>query len=581
MTGNGGDLPEFERRFLDGEEKFTRIGEGGIGGKASGLLLIREKILSALDSSRFPRLDVVVPTLTVLSTDLYDLFLERNAIDLDELAEEPDDRIAHRLQQADLPAEFVGDLWSIVERVHSPLAIRSSSLLEDALHHPLAGVYATKMTPNNQPDVETRFRRLVEAVKFVYASTIFRQARSYLRSIGQSHASEKMAVIVQEIVGRRWNDRFYPDLSGVARSYNYYPSGHSKPEEGVVNLALGLGKQIVDGGVSWTYCPAYPKAPAPFNDIGDLMRGTQTSFWAVHMGRPPLPDPIRETEYLVQADLEAAELDGTLEQLASTYDASSDRLRPGVGTRGPRVLNFAPLLSSEELALNDLVRRLLEIGEEASGAPVEMEFAVDLPRRGKPRGRFGFLQLRPMMVSEEGVELSADDLEGPRVLLASQQALGNGMRDDIRDVVYVKPDRFEARLTPQIALELEQFNQKLLAEDRPYLLIGFGRWGSSDPWLGVPVEWGQISGVRAIVEATLPEMNPDLSQGSHFFHNLIGFRVLYLSVRHHDGRGIDWAWLDRQETVGETGLIKHVRTARPLQVAVDGRQTRGVVMHDD
>jgi len=581
MTGNGGDLPEFERRFLDGEEKFTRIGEGGIGGKASGLLLIREKILSALDSSRFPRLDVVVPTLTVLSTDLYDLFLERNAIDLDELAEEPDDRIAHRLQQADLPAEFVGDLWSIVERVHSPLAIRSSSLLEDALHHPLAGVYATKMTPNNQPDVETRFRRLVEAVKFVYASTIFRQARSYLRSIGQSHASEKMAVIVQEIVGRRWNDRFYPDLSGVARSYNYYPSGHSKPEEGVVNLALGLGKQIVDGGVSWTYCPAYPKAPAPFNDIGDLMRGTQTSFWAVHMGRPPLPDPIRETEYLAQADLKAAELDGTLEQLASTYDASSDRLRPGVGTRGPRVLNFAPLLSSEELALNDLVRRLLEIGEEASGAPVEMEFAVDLPRRGKPRGRFGFLQLRPMMVSEEGVELSADDLEGPRVLLASQQALGNGMRDDIRDVVYVKPDRFEARLTPQIALELEQFNQKLLAEDRPYLLIGFGRWGSSDPWLGVPVEWGQISGVRAIVEATLPEMNPDLSQGSHFFHNLIGFRVLYLSVRHHDGRGIDWAWLDRQETVGETGLIKHVRTARPLQVAVDGRQTRGVVMHDD
>ncbi|MBN1826936.1 MAG: hypothetical protein JW958_11785 [Candidatus Eisenbacteria bacterium] len=581
MGGKGrGDLPEFERRFFDGEETFTRIGEGEIGGKASGLRLIREKILSAVDPAEFPRFEINVPTLTVLTTDLYDSFFERNRLDLKELIELPDDRIAHRLQNADLPAEFVGDLWAVVERVHTPLAVRSSSLLEDALRHPLAGVYATKMTPNNQTDVETRFRRLVEAVKYVYASTLFRQARSYLRSIDRSPRDEKMAVIVQEVVGHRREDRFYPHLSGVARSYSYYATGHARPEDGVVNLALGLGKQIVDGGLSWTYSPAYPKAPAPFNGIGDLLRNTQTGYWAVHMGKPPLPDPIRETEYLVQGDLASAEREGVLESLVSTYDARSDRLRPGTGTSGPRVLDFAPLLSSDAYPLNDLIRRLLAVAEEVVKDPVEIEFAVTLPGDDRSRARFGFLQVRPMMVSRGGVDLAPEDLDGPNVLLASELSLGNGMREDIRDVVYVKPEVFEARNTPVIARELEGINQALIEEEKPYLLVGFGRWGSSEPWLGTPVEWGQISGARAIVEASLPEMNPDLSQGSHFFHNLIGFQVLYLSVPHHGRYGVDWKWLDRQETIRETDFVRHVRTVRPLRIIVDGRQARGVVKYD-
>jgi hypothetical protein len=573
------DLPQFGRDFATATAALTRIGAGQIGGKAAGLQLIHERILGALAPGEFPEFDVGVPKLAVLTTDLFDSFLKRNRIEIERLADQPDDRIAHALQQADLPAEYVGDLWGIADQVRTPLAVRSSSLLEDALHHPMAGVYATKMTPNNQPDVDGRFRRLVEAVKFVYASTFFSQARSYLRSIRQPQGAEKMAVIVQEVAGRKWGDRFYPEISGVARSYNYYPTGHARPEDGVVSLALGLGKEIVDGGRSWTYSPAYPTAPAPFNNIGDLLKNTQTEFWAVNMGTPPPPDPIRETEYLVRADLPAAELDGALDQIASAYDPASDRLRPGLGTRGPRVLDFAPILSLESLPLNELLRRLLAISEEVHQSPVEIEFAVTPRRRQEERARFSFLQVRPMMVDTHRVELDPADLVGPLALLASEHVLGNGVRDDVRDVVYLKPRSFEARHTPRIALELDKINRGLLAEERPYVLIGFGRWGSSDPWLGVPVVWGQVCGARVIVEATLPEMNPDLSQGSHFFHNLIGCQVLYLSVRHDGPHLIDWDWLDQQETLAETDFVKHVRTAQPLLVKVDGCHGRGVIRH--
>jgi hypothetical protein len=578
MANPGGPgAPQFGREFLGASETFTRIGAGELGGKASGLELIRERILSRLDASS--EIAAAVPTLTVLTTELFDLFMRRNDLREIALSDEPDERIAAAFQQAELPAEHVGDLRALITSVHTPLAVRSSSLLEDALDHPFAGVYETKMIPNNQPDPDTRFRRLVEAIKFVYASTFFRAAKSYIASIGQEPLAEKMAVVIQEVVGSRYGDRFYPFLSGVGRSYNYYPSGHGRPEDGVVNLALGLGKQIVDGGLSWTYCPAYPEAPAPFKGIGDLLKNTQTEFWAVNMGRPPLPDPIHETEYLVRAGLADAELDGSLDPVVSVYDSASDRIYPGLWTKGPRVIDFAPILSTGLLPLNDLVRRLLALSVEASGGDVEIEFAVDLDRRRTPPARFGFLQVRPMKVSHQEIEVAPEAMEGPAVLLASEQVLGNGRRDDLRDIVFVKPAGFDAKTTPRVALELDRINRSFLSEGGAYLLIGFGRWGSSDPWLGVPVDWGQISAARVIVEATLPEMNPDLSQGSHFFHNLIGFQVLYLSVRHQGAHRIDYDWLDRQETIAETDFVKHVRTARPLEVQVDGRRGRGVIRH--
>ncbi|MBM4118638.1 hypothetical protein FJ251_13060, partial [bacterium] len=356
----------FRRRFGE-DAAFTAIGGGALGGKASGLLQIREEILARLDGAAFPEISVGVPPLVVLTTALYERFLVEN--DLAALAAEelPDERIALAFQQAALPAAFVGDLRALAELVHQPLALRSSSLLEDALRHPFAGVYATKMIPGHQVDAAARFRQLAEGIKLVWASTVFAPARRYARRVGADPAAEQMAVVVQAVVGERHGDRFYPAISGVARSHNHYPFGHGAAGDGVVSLALGLGCQIVGGGRAWSYSPAYPASPQPFNNLGDLLKNTQTGFWAVNMGPTPPPDPLRETEYLLNEELEAAEQDGGLGLVASTFDGESGRLRPGIAASGPRVLDFAPILRHGALPLNDLLRRLLALAREALG----------------------------------------------------------------------------------------------------------------------------------------------------------------------------------------------------------------------
>jgi hypothetical protein len=577
MMVDGPLVPRFDREFFGAENTLTRIGGGALGGKASGLARVREEILSRLDPQEFPYIEVSVPTATVLTTELFDSFIQRNQLEDIASSDLPDDRIAHAFQQAELPTEHVGDLRALISCVHTPLAVRSSSLLEDHLNHPFAGVYGTKMVPNNEIEEDARFNRLLEAIKFVYATTFFAESKDYLRSIGVGLGEERMAVIIQEVVGQRAGGRFYPCLSGVARTHNYYPTGHAKAEDGVVALALGLGKTIVDGGLCWSYSPAFPKAPPPFNDLGELLKNTQTLYWAVHMGDPPPYDPIRETEHLVQPGLAEAEADGVLRYLVSTYDPGSDRLNPGLDICGPRALTFAPLLGSRLLPFNDLLKRLLELSEDALGAPVEIEFAINLDRRHALPARVGFLQVRPMMVGGEHIDVSENDLIADDVVLASENVLGNGHRSDLQDVVFISPDAFEPAETPAIAKELEGINRRLVANGRRYLLIGFGRWGTSDSRLGIPVAWGQISGARAIVEATLPDVQPDLSQGSHFFHNLLSFRVLYLSVEHHGPHRIDWDWLGRQPVVQSTAHTTHVRLPEPLEVRVDGTGGRGVI----
>jgi hypothetical protein len=386
-----------------------------------------------------------------------------------------------------------------------------------------------------------------------------------------------MAVLIQEVVGQRSDDRFYPCISGVARSHNFYPTGHASPSDGVVTLALGLGKTIVDGGLSWSYAPPYPKAPPPFNDVGDLIKNTQTRFWAIHMGEPPPHDPIRETEYMVQPGLVEAEADDVLPYLVSTYDAGSDRLNPGLDLHGARVLTFAPLLGSRLVPFNDLMMRLLELGEAALEAPVEFEFAVNFHRRDLLPAKIGFLQIRPMMVDQSSLEILPEELESDTALVASDHVLGNGRRNDIADVVFIPPEVFDPTATPSIALELDAVNHVLAETDRPYLLIGFGRWGTSDSRLGVPVAWGQISGAAVIVEATLPNVNPDLSQGSHFFHNLLANRVLYLSVLHDGVFQIDWDWIQEQPVVDQRRYVTHVRLSSPLDIRVDGASALGVI----
>jgi hypothetical protein len=574
-------LRRFDRDFFDGSQTFTGIGSGEIGGKAEGLRLIRDEILPHFSADASPFFNVDVPNLTVVTTEVFEDFMEVNQLAKLIESAPPDDRIAHAFQRAEFPPEWVGDLRAIAAQVHTPLAVRSSSLLEDHLHHPFAGVYDTKMIPNAEFEEDARFRRLIEAVKFVYASTFFKGARDYLQVVGLPPGSERMAVIVQEVLGRRVNHRYYPHISGVARSFNFYPTGGARPSDGVVYLALGLGKTVVDGESCWHYSPATPKAPPPFNDLGDLLKNTQTSFWAVHMGEPPVPDPIRETEHLVRPGLTEAEDDGSLKYLVSTYDPQSDRLSPGLGGRGPRALTFAPLLGSRLIPFNQLLEDLLERAKSAVGSDVEIEFAVTLDERDGVPARFGLLQVRQMLVGGEDVTVTPDQLEGDAVLVASDNVLGNGRIETLTDVVYLRPEAFDPARTFEMAVDLEEINKGLIDEGRRYLLIGFGRWGTSDARHGVPIVWPQISGARAIVEATLPQVNPDLSQGSHFFHNLLSFQVLYFSVRHDGPSTIDWDWLDRQPAMAESEMVRHVRTANPLSVRVDGAGRRGVITHHD
>lgn len=569
-------FPEFDRRFFESREDFSVIGSGSLGGKAMGLARVKQMLDGEWRAREHPGFEVGIPRLAVLATDSFDRFMDENKLSEVVRSRPSDARIAHAFQSGHLPAEIVGDLRGLIERVHQPLAVRSSSLLEDALGRPFAGVYATKMIPNNQLDAESRFHRLTEAIKFVYASTFFAGARDYLAATGDA-PEEKMAVIVQEVVGLRHGDRFYPDVSGVARSWNFYATGHARPEDGTVSLALGLGKTIVDGGVVWSYSPAQPRSIPPFGSARDLLQETQSRFWAVNMGKPPAYDPVTETEYLMQGELPEAEEDGVLRLLASTYDPGSDRINIGTGARGPRVLTFAPLLVLEEIPLNDAIRELLAIAERTLGNKVEIEFAATFQPGTARAARIGFLQARPLLVSSDVVEVSRETLAGPDVVVASESVLGNGIVTGLTDVIYVRPERFEPRWSRRVAEELETMNREITAAGRDYVLIGFGRWGSSEPWLGVPVRWAQISGARAIVEASLPQASADPSQASHFFHNVTSAGVCYFTVRHTGAYGVDWGWLDAQPSVAEGEFVRHVRLGVSLRIEVDGRSGRGVI----
>ncbi len=572
------ELPAFRRGAGRSGPVISRIGGGAIGGKASGLQVIQDEIIPRIDRDEYPGFEVSVPRMVVLASGVFDLFMTDNELWKVVRTQPADDRLTQAFLRAELPPEIIGDLRALIEEVDTPIAVRSSSRLEDDLDHPFAGVYATKMIPNNERSVDDRFQRLLEAIRFVWASTFFSSARSAVAATGRSIEDEAMAVILQEVVGQRAGPRFYPCVSGVGRTYNYYPTGAARPNDGVVNLALGLGRTIVDGGRSWGFSPAFPKAPPPFNSISDLLKNTQTRFWSVNMGPPPVPDPMRETEYMTEAELGDAEEDGALRLLVSTYDAGSDRLDPGLGRRGPRALTFAPLVGSRLIPFNDLLRDILQASRDAVGGDVEIEFAVRLDREHGLPAQVGFLQVRPMRVGTEDVAVAEELLDGPTAVIASTHVLGNGIENRIKDIVFLDPDDFDPSTTHQVATELESINRDLVAKGRPYLLIGFGRWGTSDARLGIPVTWGQISGAKVIVEATLPEVNTDLSQGSHFFHNVLGFQILYLSVEHDGPWPIDWQWLRSCERVGAPGRVRHVCTSEPIEVRVDGHHMRGVVL---
>lgn len=546
-----------------------------IGGKALGLMNASE-MLTEINPDEIPGIDMDIPEMVVIGTSVFDAFMERNSLTAIALSTVQDNRVAHAFQQATIPFEVLGDLRNLLEKWNMSLAIRSSGLLEDTMQQPFAGVYLTKMIPNNASNLETRFQKLVEAIKFVWASTYFRVAKDYCKATNLDIQTEKMAVIIQKMVGKRYQNRYYPEISGVARSYNFYPVKPARPEDGVVSLALGLGKTVVDGGKTWTYSPKYPTIPPPFKTIQDTLQETQNQFWLVNMSEEYEYNPIKETEYMLLENIRTAENDQVLEHLVSTYDLETDRLSMGMGGNGPRVLTFAPLLHLKTIPFNNLIKQILQTFEAKLSFPVEIEFAMTF----NPH-RFSLLQVRPMKIPTDNLVITEEELSLANTLIASKNVLGNGLLTDVQDIVYVKPDCFDLKLTKQIAMELENHNKRLLETNRPYILIVFGRLGTLDPWLGIPVTWGQICGARVIVEATQENVKVELSQGSHYFHNIINLDVKYFSMPYSQPYRIQWDWLASQPIELDGISTRHVKLNQSLTVKVDGKNGWGIIYRSE
>jgi len=558
---------------------FLRIGVGSLGGKARGLAFMRHLLRRHRLWRHFPEVQVSVPPAVVLATDVFDRFLQENDLANFALNCADDAEIKRRFLEASLPPAVRDSLLELLGEMHYPIAVRSSSLLEDSQYQPFTGVYETFMLANHHPELSVRLDQLMEAIKRVYASTFSQHAKAYVRATPYRLEEEKMAVILQQVVGAKHGDRYYPDFSGVARSYNFYPVPPMQYRDGIAAVALGLGRAVVDGGRCLSFCPRYPRNILQFSSVEDILANSQSDFWALELNHLQGADGEAEANLReVRFGLDVAERDGTLYSVSSTYSADNHAVYDGVSRPGTRIVSFAPVLKHEVFPLASLLEQLTKIGEDAFGRPVEIEFAVRLPQRPQDPADFGFLQIRPLVLSREGEELRLDDVDPARVICQSSKVLGNGRIEDLRDAIVVDFHRFERAKSKEVAQDVAHFNKLLSSQNRPYLLIGVGRWGSTEPWLGIPVEWDEIAGARVIVEAGFRDFRVIPSQGSHFFQNLTAFQVGYFTVNPDAGEGsVDWQWLTEVPALDEQGCVRHLRFPAPLTVIMNGRTSQGLI----
>jgi Pyruvate phosphate dikinase, AMP/ATP-binding domain len=562
--------------FNPSESSFLRIGSGSLGGKARGLAFVRHVLRKNRLTRRFPGIRISVPPAVVLAADVFDQFVaENNLLDF-ALHCEDDSEIQQKFLTASLPAELLADLKAFLIEINHPLAVRSSSLLEDAQYQPFTGVYETFMLGNQEAYLEQRLKALREAIKRVYASTFSRHAKAYVRATPYRLEEEKMAVILQRAVGTPHGQRFYPDFSGVVRSRNFYPVPPMAFEDGIAAVALGLGRAVVDGGKCLSFCPRYPHNLMQFSSVDDILANSQSEFWALELrdGAEGRPGHLHEKRF----SLDAAESDGTLQAVASTYSRDNHAVYDGMSRPGARIVSFAPMLKHGTFPLAEILDVLVRAGEDALGNPVEIEFAVRLPRWEGQIAEFGFLQIRPLTLARDSQDLSLDDAQPERLICQSSKVLGNGRIENLHDVVVVDSQRFERGRSQEVAKAVAEFNRILNGENRPYLLIGVGRWGSNDPWLGIPVEWDEISGARVIVEAGFRDFRVTPSQGSHFFQNLTAFQIGYFTVNPDAGEGsVDWDWLSGQPALTEDGCVRHLHFDHAIRVIMNSRFGQGVI----
>jgi CheY-like chemotaxis protein len=564
--------------FQPADSFFLRIGDGSLGGKARGLAFARHLLHPKHMPRRFSGVNIAVPRTVVLATDVFDRFISDS--DLHDFAMRcaSDDEIVTRFLASPLPEPIIADLRAYLEKVTFPLAVRSSSLLEDSQYQPFSGVYDTFMLGNHDRDIEVRLKQLMEAIKRVYASTFSQHSKAYVRATPYRLEEEKMAVLIQQVVGTAHGLRYYPDFSGVVRSRNFYPVVPVTVKDGFAAVALGMGRAVVGGGKCLTFSPRYPRHLLQFSSVEDILANSQTEFWAleltprVHHLDPA--DDLREVSF----HLKAAEADGTLQMLASTYSVENHAVYDGLSRPGVRIVSFAPILKHGLFPLPQILEQLMTVGEDAMGRPVEIEFAVKLPERAGEDAEFGFLQMRPLVMSREGEELRMGEVDPAQLICQSAMVLGHGRIQDLHDVIVVDFHRFERAQSYDVAQSVAHFNSQLSAQGKPYALIGVGRWGSNESWLGIPVTWDQISGARVIVEAGFRDFRVTPSQGSHFFQNLTAFQIGYFTVNPDAGEGfVDWEWLMAQPGSEANGCVRLLHFDKPLSVVMDGKTSRGMI----
>ena len=573
---NSGVVAIYQKDRFDEYSNFARIGDGSLGGKGRGLAFMGAMV------KRYPKLETEnfntnIPKTVVICTDIFDEFMETNELLPVALSDADDETILKYFLRASLPASLIDDLMAFFDVVKSPIAVRSSSLLEDSHYQPFAGIYSTYMIPRLDDKYEM-LRLLSDAIKAVYASVFYRDSKGYMTATSNLIDQEKMAIVLQEVVGNRYNDHFYPTISGVARSLNFYPIGNEKAEDGIANIALGLGKYIVDGGQTLRFSPRHPHSILQMSSMDFALRETQTRFYALDLKNLAEQFSIDDSFNLLRLNLKDADADGSLKYIVSTYDPYDQIIRDGYYPGGRKILSFVNILQHDVFPLAKTLDELLRIGQEEMGRPVEIEFAVNVDPANHDKATFYLLQIRPIVDNKEIMDEDLTQIENEETILSSTSVLGHGIVTDVQDIIYVKSGAFNSSNNQLIAYEIEKLNRRFTEEEKNYVLVGPGRWGSSDSWLGIPVKWPHISNARVIVECGLENYRVDPSQGTHFFQNLTSFGVGYFTINPFKGDGwFDEVYLNTLPAVEDTEYLRHVRFDKPIVIKMDGKKSLGVV----
>ena len=572
-----GKIINFEPSALSMDDQIIRLAEGSLGGKGRGLAFLNALLVTMEFEKEFPEVNIALPSTSIIGTSEYDSFIERNKIG-EWVISKSDEEIQEIFIKGTLSKELIQKLEVVVEQITYPIAVRSSGLLEDSQSQPFAGIYKTFLLPNNNPDKKVRLHQLCDAIKLVFSSVYLEGARTYIESINYKVEEDKMAVIIQEIVGSTYDDCYYPHFSGVGQSHNFYPISYLKSSDGVVSLAAGLGKTVVEGDRSFRFCPKHPKM-----DIippSEQVKESQNFLYVVAMDKPSFNLLEGEDITLVKMRINQAEKHGTLQHMTSIWDNENNRLIDGGTTKGSKIVTFADILKYSYFPLSKILEQILDIGEKALGMPVEIEFAVDLTKDEKEKiyPTFYVLQIRPLTINTENITIDTDNLNKDDMVLYTENGMGNGIIDSVYDVIFVDPDKWDRTKTVKMHEEISELNKRMRAESRNYILIGPGRWGSRDRFLGIPVKWMDINMAKIIVETGSENFAVDSSQGSHFFHNLVSMDVGYFSISHHsDNNFLDWDWLKLQKVIEKTDHFLHIQVDHPLVIKMDGYKGLAVI----